>query len=141
MAFVSVTRLRLRHWRFLPVFFWHTIPSFRQARQAKGNLSADVLNDRQWAFWTRSVWVDESAMRAYMTSGAHMKAMPYLMEWCDEAATTHWVQAETTPPASSTVSFGSSSKRTGRAGLSWWRSISVICAGPSIVFRFQVKST
>ena len=98
MAFVSVTRLRLRHWRFLPVFFWHTIPSFRQARQAKGNLSADVLNDRQWAFWTRSVWVDESAMRAYMTSGAHMKAMPYLMEWCDEAATTHWVQAEATPP-------------------------------------------
>lgn len=99
MPFVSVTRLRLRHWRFVPVFFWHTIPSFRQARRAPGNLSADVLNDANRTYWTRSVWTDEAAMRAYMTSGAHMRAMPRLKDWCDEAATVHWVQDDAAAPA------------------------------------------
>lgn len=98
MSFVSVTRLRLRHWRFVPVFFWHTIPAFRQARKAPGNLSADVLNDANRTYWTRSVWADEAAMRAYMTSGAHMKAMPHLMRWCDEAATAHWTQPDGAAP-------------------------------------------
>ena len=33
------------------------------------NLSADVLNDANRAFWTRSVWADEAAMRARKRSG------------------------------------------------------------------------
>lgn len=99
MAFVSVTRLRIRRIWFLPAFFVHTIPSFNQARRAPGNLSAQVLNDANRVYWTLSVWTDEEAMRAYMTAGAHMKAMPHLMEWCDEAATGHWTQESTEAPS------------------------------------------
>ena len=43
-------------------------------------------------YWTLTVWRDTAAMKAFMTSGAHLKAMPKLLEWCDEAAVSHWQQ-------------------------------------------------
>ena len=92
MAFISVTRLRLRSpWR-LPRFFWHALRSRIQATKAPGNLSVDVLNDTHFAFWTKSAWKDESSMRAYMMSGAHRQAMPVMQDIVDEAATAHWEQ-------------------------------------------------
>lgn len=91
MAFVSVTRLRLRFWWYLPLFFRHALPSFQQSANAFGNLSTQV-DRRGTVFWTLTVWLDEAAMRSYMTSGAHRKAMPKLVEWCDEASTVHWHQ-------------------------------------------------
>lgn len=99
MSFVSVTRLRIRSWRFLPVFFYHAVQTLSQAKKAPGNVSAIVLNDANRAFWTMSVWTDEQAMRAYMISGPHGKVMPKLMEWCDEAATAHWTQDSPTAPS------------------------------------------
>ncbi|HQX83152.1 MAG TPA: DUF3291 domain-containing protein [Vicinamibacterales bacterium] len=98
MPFVSVTRLRLRSWRFLPAFLFHAARSQRQSKGADGNLTSEVLNDARLAFWTVTTWRDEAAMRGYMISGAHKVAMPKLMEWCDEAATAHWNQDSTTPP-------------------------------------------
>ncbi len=38
-------------------------------------------------------------MRRYMTSGAHKRAMPHLMKWCDEASVAHWDQEETALPS------------------------------------------
>jgi quinol monooxygenase YgiN len=98
MAFVSVTRLRLRSWRFVPAFLFHAARSQRQSKAADGNLTSAVLNDARWAFWTVTTWRDEAAMRGYMLSGAHKAAMPKLMAWCDEAATLHWTQDSPTPP-------------------------------------------
>ena len=99
MPFVSITRLRVRSWRYLPAF---VIQSFRTARQAKvaaGSLGVSVLRDADRAFWTRTVWRDEAAMRSFMRSGVHRRVMARLPEWCDEAALVHWAQDNSEPPS------------------------------------------
>jgi len=65
MPFVSITRLRVRRWRYLPGFLLYALASTLQARRASGNLAVSVLNDADFAFWTRSMWTDEAAMRAF----------------------------------------------------------------------------
>ena len=40
-------------------------------------------------FWTLSLWPDQKAMQGYMGVGAHIRAMPRLREWCDEAVSMH----------------------------------------------------
>jgi len=98
MPFVSITRLRVRSWQFLPGFFYQTLRSALQARSAEGHLQLDLLRDAHHTYWTRTVWRSEQAMKSFMTSGAHRKAMPRLLEWCDEAAIAHWNQDSPTPP-------------------------------------------
>lgn len=97
MPFVSITRLRVRSWTFLPSFFLTAVRTAVQARAADGNLAVLTLRDADNTFWTQSLWRDEAAMRAYMLAGAHAKAMPKLIEWCDEASVAHWTQDETDP--------------------------------------------
>jgi hypothetical protein len=92
MALVSITRLRLRSWRFLPMFAWYVLRSARQAARAEGNLAAKLLREQRNTFWTSTLWAGEAAMKNFMTSGAHGKAMRKLVEWCDEAAVVHWTQ-------------------------------------------------
>lgn len=92
MAFVSITRLRVRSWRFLPAFLLQALRSALQAKAAVGNLAVSVLRDTRSTFWTRTVWLDESAMRSFMLSGVHRRVMPSLLAWCDEASVVHWVQ-------------------------------------------------
>ena len=91
MALIAVTRLRLRHWRFVFPFTWHTLRSFRQCRAAEGNLAA-MARRANGAYWTLTVWRDKAAMRAFMSSGAHREAMPRLQNWCDEASVGQWEQ-------------------------------------------------
>src|SRR5688572_14064609 len=86
MAFVSVTRLRIRSVRFLPHFFWLTFLSVRQARRSAGNLRVDLLRDAHNTYWTLTAWDSEASMQGFMMSGAHRRAMPKLLEWCDEAS-------------------------------------------------------
>jgi hypothetical protein len=99
MAFVSITRLRVRSWRYLPGFIIQSLRSARQAKTAAGSLSVCVLRDANLAFWTRTVWSEEAAMRAFMRSGAHRNVMPRLLEWCDEAAVAHWSEDAPEPPS------------------------------------------
>ena len=92
MLFVSITRLRLRGFgAFLP-FAWHTWRVNRQIARADGCLRSDVRGGPDGIFWTKSLWRDEAAMRAFMASDAHLKAMPKLKHWCDEASAAHWTQ-------------------------------------------------
>jgi hypothetical protein len=99
MPFVSVTRLRVRRWRYLPQFLVQSIRAARQAKRAAGSLAVSILRDADRAFWTRTVWSDEAAMRSFMQSGVHRRVMARLPEWCDEAALVHWVQDDKEPPS------------------------------------------
>jgi heme-degrading monooxygenase HmoA len=92
MAFVSITRLRVRSWVYLPVFAVYALKSAREAAKADGNLKAKLLRDRRNTFWTGTVWTSDEAMKRFMLSGAHRRAMTKLPNWCDEAALVHWTQ-------------------------------------------------
>ena len=92
MAVVSITRLRVRSWRYLPMFFVAALRSARQAARSNGNLAAALLRDAGNAFWTATSWTDERAMKAFMHAAPHGPAMRKLLEWCDEAALVHWTQ-------------------------------------------------
>ena len=99
MPFVSITRLRVRRWRYLPQFLVQSIRAARQAKRAAGSLAVSILRDADRAFWIRTVWSDEAAMRFFMQSGVHRRVMARLPEWCDEAAVVHWVQDAEEPPS------------------------------------------
>ncbi len=98
MVFVSLTRLRLRSLRFVPLFFLQTTASLRQVRRSQGFRTGALLADRSWTFWTLTAWDSQEAMRNYIISGAHKRAMPHLMHWCDEASVAHWEQEDATLP-------------------------------------------
>jgi hypothetical protein len=99
MPLVSITRLRVRSLRYLPAFLLGSLRSAREAKNASGNLAVSVLSDVNLAFWTRTLWIDERSMRAFMFAPAHRRVMPKLLEWCDEAAVAHWLQDSLEPPS------------------------------------------
>lgn len=99
MTFVSITRLRVRSWRFMPAFGFQTLTTNLQVKRADGFVAGSLLPDRQLAFWTMTMWRDQAAMRHYITHGAHLRVMPKLMHWCDEASIVHWDQANETLPS------------------------------------------
>lgn len=73
-VYVSITGLRLkRPWHAVP-FFWHAIRSFRQARRAAGNLRAET-GTIDGVHHTLTVWENEAAMRDFIRSGAHRRAV------------------------------------------------------------------
>ncbi len=74
MSYVSITGLKLKsifHW---PQFAWLAIRSMNQAKQAKGNITAQArsVNGIQH---TLSVWQSKAHMLAYLKAGAHLQAM------------------------------------------------------------------
>jgi hypothetical protein len=99
MIFVSLTRLRIRSFRFVPLFLVDAFRSRRQVKKAPGFQQGALLADRSWTFWTMTAWDNQESMRQFMTTGAHKKAMPRLLHWCDEACVAHWEQQETSLPS------------------------------------------
>ncbi len=68
-------------------------------QRAPGFIGGRLFRESNNAFWTATVWEDEPAMKAYRSSGAHLKAMPKLLEWCDEASIGHWEQESSELPS------------------------------------------
>jgi len=99
MPLISVTRLRVRSWRFLPAFLFAAVRSGSQARKAGGNLAVKVLNDRRRTFWTLTCWDSEASMKTFMLASPHGAAMRKLLHWCDEAAVVHWSQEDEELPS------------------------------------------
>lgn len=99
MPTVSITRLRVRLWRYLPSFMLYAFRSAQQAMKAEGNLAVQVLKERNWTFWTATIWTTDAAMKKFMLAGAHGQAMRKLLNWCDEASLVHWTQENNELPA------------------------------------------
>jgi heme-degrading monooxygenase HmoA len=99
MPLVSITRLRVRSSRYLPIFILQAFRAALQAKGAPGSRSVTLLRDANRTFWTRTVWTDEQAMKQYMLAGLHRRVMPRLLEWCDEAALVSWIQEGEEPPS------------------------------------------
>jgi hypothetical protein len=93
----SVTRLRLRAWRLVPAFLYRAFRSQRQAERSDGFLGGYVAMAPRRAFWTVTLWRDAEAMHAYRRAGAHLAAMPKLLDWCDEAAVATLADVEALP--------------------------------------------
>jgi hypothetical protein len=98
MPLISVTRLRVRSFRYLFGFIYYAQRSSRQARRTPGNLGVGLLRDANRAFWTRTAWRDEASMRHFMLAMPHRQAMGKLAEWCDEASVVHWTQDSASLP-------------------------------------------
>ncbi len=97
MTRVSITRLRLRtRWYEIP-FIYYALRSSTQAKRADGCLGVH-LRRISGAYWTMTLWRDSAALRTFMLSGAHKKAMPKLAKWCDEASLAHWEQQDISMP-------------------------------------------
>ena len=99
MPVVSITRLRVRSWVYLPAFFVRSFRAARQAVAADGNLAVRLLSDRHKTFWTGTIWSNEAAVKSFMHSGAHGGVMRKLLDWCDEAALVHWTQESSEFPS------------------------------------------
>ncbi len=92
MTSISVTRLRVRAWPYMPTFVCLTMMSARQARRSAGFLGGYLGSSDARTYWTVTSWADVSAMRKFRDTSWHRRAMPKLLRWCDEAAIAHWEQ-------------------------------------------------
>jgi heme-degrading monooxygenase HmoA len=99
MPFVSVTRLRIRARRFLPSFFWFTLRAVIQARRAPGCLSVRLGIGSERTYWTMTLWASEADMQVYRSRGAHLRVMPYFVEWASEGAVVHWEHTDRILPS------------------------------------------
>src|SRR5215831_4692711 len=94
MAFVSVTRLRVRSiWYFLP-FSLATWRSRDQLRHAPGLIEGRLTIEFPFAFWTMTIWKSQEDMRRFRNAPPHQEAMRRLPHWCDEASYVHWEQRD-----------------------------------------------
>jgi len=62
------------------------------AKHGTGSLGVKSRLSDGLAFWTMTVWQDESALSAFRITPPHRHAMPKLLERCDDAAVVHWNQ-------------------------------------------------
>jgi heme-degrading monooxygenase HmoA len=99
MPIVSITRLRVRSWYYLPQFLIQALRINRQAGAADGNLAVRLLRDRRNTFWTATIWSSTAAMKAFMIARPHGPVMRKLLNWCDEASLVHWEQADAELPS------------------------------------------
>jgi hypothetical protein len=92
--FLSLTRLKLRSLIFLlPFLIYNTRVAFQVSKSA-GFIKGKLLFDTHLTFWTLTTWQDQKSMNTFRTTGVHLKVMPKLSKWCNEACVTHRDQTE-----------------------------------------------
>jgi hypothetical protein len=93
MPIIVVTRLRLRDPALIDHFFPAAVTVLEQAKNAAGNLDADILADANNAWWTRTVWRERTSMRAFVGTEPCLSTMARLVNWCHEATFADWEEA------------------------------------------------
>lgn len=103
MFFISITRLRLRSLWYLPGFLSSNNQSVKQLLITPGFVAGKELIDKNFVFWTVTVWNADADMKAFRNSPPHRKAMQKLTTWCDEATYMHWLAEEPLIPDWDTI--------------------------------------
>jgi hypothetical protein len=99
MPVISVTRLRVRSLRYMPGFLWYTYQSKRQLSRSTGFLAGALAPAPSWTFWTTTAWVDETSLKRFRDTAWHKRAMPRLLDYCNEASLARWTQDTADLPA------------------------------------------
>ena len=86
MLFLSVMHLRLRSARCLIPFMICALMSSRQARHSRSNLGVKLLRDANRAFWILTARQKDENLHSLIMAGSHRRAMPKLLDRCDEAS-------------------------------------------------------
>ena len=86
MPFLSVMHLRLRSERYLIPFMIYALMSSREARRSRSNLEVKLLRDANRAFWILTARQKDENLHSFMVAGSHRRAMPKLLDRCDEAS-------------------------------------------------------
>lgn len=91
-VYVSITGLRVRSPWLTFRFWWHAIHAMMQVRRAPGCLSASArtINGVQH---TLSVWQDDTAMREFVFSGAHLRAVRVFPKIATGKTFGYWADA------------------------------------------------
>lgn len=90
MPFISMTRLRLKSFGKLIPFMRANNASIKDLNRCEGLLEAKELIDKNFTFWTLTLWKDPESMKQFRNGTAHAQAMRNLPDWCDEASYHHW---------------------------------------------------
>ena len=98
MAFLSMTRLKVKSILLLPKFIVQNEAIVKQIRSSEGFRNGKTLLDPSLSAWTVTLWDSEDAMRAFYTSGAHRNIMPSLSFYSNEAVTAHMSFSEVDLP-------------------------------------------
>jgi len=73
-VYVSITGLRVKKFYHYLKFLWLAIGAMEQARQSSGLIRAEARTING-VHHTMSIWDNESSMRKFLVTGAHLKAM------------------------------------------------------------------
>ncbi|KFN02648.1 hypothetical protein D0U04_07660 [Bacillus clarus] len=92
--FISVTRMRLKGYRMLPIFFLYTTRATLQSNKAKGLIHSSFEKEGWHTFWTLTVWDDKDCMKEYRNNGNHLKAMKIARKIASELEFTNWENNE-----------------------------------------------
>ncbi len=99
MAFVALTRVRLRSPHLVLPFMLHTGRALRFLRHAPGWVVTQTRKTRGPTFWFMTVWESPADQRAHRGMGAPLVDLVKFRHWCEEIATAAWTQPSTALPS------------------------------------------
>lgn len=89
MAYLSMTRLKLKSVIYLLPFSIQNEQVIRQLRTSHGFLKGKELATPSLSMWTATLWNSLEDLRAFYLSGSHKEAMKNINQWSSEAVSGH----------------------------------------------------